>query len=245
MKSLARVLRGAAPAEWRPERLTRRAKKALHLAAEESQRLQQPLIGTPHILLGLIREGDGAAATVLLHHGIDLARTREAVAALTAEPHAEPASSARVSPSAERVVERAQVEARALEHRFVGTEHLLLALLHEDEAAARNMLTSLGAQPDEIRAELLSVISESGRRAESSAGPKDHVVTCRVEDAALKAIDALVEAGIRSTRSDAAAWLIRSGVEANRDFFDQVNATVAEIRRLREQAQALARKSAS
>jgi hypothetical protein len=72
-------------------------------------------------------------------------------------------------------------------------------------------------------------------------GPKDNVVTCRVDDAALTAIDALIEAGIRSTRSDAAAWLIQSGIEANREFFVQVYSTVAEIRRLRERAQALAR----
>ena len=70
---------------------------------------------------------------------------------------------------------------------------------------------------------------------------KDNVVTCRVDDPALNAIDALVEAGIRSTRSDAAAWLIGSGIDANREFFAQVYSTVAEIRRLREKAQALAR----
>ena len=76
-------------------------------------------------------------------------------------------------------------------------------------------------------------------------GPKDNVVSCRVDDRAVEAIDALVAAGIRSTRSDAAAWLIRSGIEANREFFEQVYTTVGEIRRLREQAQALARQSPS
>ena len=72
-------------------------------------------------------------------------------------------------------------------------------------------------------------------------GPKDHVVTWRVDDSAPNAIDAVVEAGIGSTRSDATAWPIGSGIEANREFFAQVYSTVAEIRRLRDQAQALAR----
>ena len=81
----------------------------------------------------------------------------------------------------------------------------------------------------------------------STAPARRHrtLVTSLLSPARGKAIDALVAAGIRSTRSDAAAWLIRSGIEANREFFEQVYATVSEIRRLREQAQALARQSPS
>ena len=76
----------------------------------------------------------------------------------------------------------------------------------------------------------------------SSAGPNSNVVTCRLDDVTLDALDTLVAAGIRPTRSDAAAWLIRCGLEANRPLLQRVSATVAEIRRLRLEAQSLATK---
>jgi hypothetical protein len=78
-------------------------------------------------------------------------------------------------------------------------------------------------------------------RARGSGGEsKDTVITCRIPASDLEAIDTLIEAGIRTTRSDAAAWLIRAGLEANRDVLAKVSSTVAEIRRLREQARTLA-----
>jgi Arc/MetJ-type ribon-helix-helix transcriptional regulator len=89
---------------------------------------------------------------------------------------------------------------------------------------------------------LLETVGLSGlaERARGSGGEsKDSVITCRISAADLEAIDALIEAGIRTTRSDAAAWLIRAGLEAHRDLLEKVAATVAEIRRLREQARAL------
>jgi ATP-dependent Clp protease ATP-binding subunit ClpA len=105
------------------------------------------------------------------------------------------------------VLDLAQEEARELHHNYVGTEHLLLGLLHEGESIAYNVLHSLGI---EIEA----------------------------------AVDALIEAGIRSTRSDAAAWLIHAGIEANRPLFEKVYGTVVEIRRLRGVAQSLAQEVA-
>src|SRR6185437_15996444 len=83
--------------------------------------------------------------------------------------------------------------------------------------------------------------SEPAVPAAPSPGPKNNVVTCRLDDAAVDALDALVEAGIRSTRSDAAAWLISAGIEAHRELFDRVNATVSEIRKLRLEARDIAR----
>ena len=74
--------------------------------------------------------------------------------------------------------------------------------------------------------------------------PKSNVVTCRIDGRDLDAVDALIEAGIRSTRSDAAAWLIHAGIEANRSLFEKVYGTVAEIRRLRVVAQSLAQEAA-
>lgn len=78
-------------------------------------------------------------------------------------------------------------------------------------------------------------------RTRGSGGEsKDTVITCRIPASDLEAIDTLIEAGIRTTRSDAAAWLIRAGLEANRGVLEKVSSTVAEIRRLREQARTLA-----
>jgi hypothetical protein len=216
------------------DRFTARAKKALHLADEESRRLRHASVGTQHLLLGLIREGEGVAAQVLARHGIDLESTRAAVA--STETSTEDANRA-----FEWAIARAQQEAENLGHNYVGTEHLLIALLHEDNGVALAVLRGLGADSAAIDAAVRVVVSRApGTHVIRSA--KDNVVTCRVDDPALNAIDALVEAGIRSTRSDAAAWLIGSGIDANREFFAQVYSTVAEIRRLREKAQALARK---
>jgi ATP-dependent Clp protease ATP-binding subunit ClpC len=215
------------------DNFTPRAKRALHLAEEEAVRLGHASLGTQHLLLGLVREGEGIAAGVLTRHGVDLERTRAAVAAAGA-----PARDG--GQACEQIIARAQQDALNFGHTYLGTEHLLLALLHEDNGAALAVLRGLGADSGAMDAEVRVVISLAPGTYVVK-GPKDNVVTCRVDDAALNAIDALVEAGIRSTRSDAAAWLISSGIEANREFFVQVHSTVAEIRRLREKAQALAR----
>jgi len=171
---------------------------------------------------------------VLARHGVDLERTRTAVARSTTPVAAEGAD--RVF---ERTIGQAQQDAHNLGHNYVGTEHLLMALLHEDNGAGRSVLRELAVDNAAIDAEVRVVISLAPGTY-VIRGPKDNVVTCRVDDPALDPIDALVEAGIRSSRSDAAAWLIGSGIEANREFFAQVYSTVAEIRRLRERAQALA-----
>jgi hypothetical protein len=218
-----------------PDRFTPRAKKALHLAQEEAARLHHASLGTQHLLLGLVREGEGVAGQVLARHGIDLEKTRAAVSGTEASTAGGAADRA-----FELAIARAEQQAQNLGHNYVGTEHLLIALLHEDSGAALSILRGLGASSGAIDAEVRVVVSLAPGTY-VIRGPKDNVVSCRVDDTALNAIDALIEAGIRSTRSDAAAWLIGSGIEANREFFAQVFSTVAEIRRLREKAQALAR----
>lgn len=125
-------------------------------------------------------------------------------------------------------------EARRLRHGYIGTEHLLLGLLREGEGVAAGVLiTDLGIQPEEVRQIVALLVS-------SESSPKSNVVTCRVDDRDLAAIDSLVEAGIRTTRSEAAAWLIHAGIETHQELFDRVRSTVEEIRRLRTETQALA-----
>jgi hypothetical protein len=104
----------------------------------------------------------------------------------------------------------------------------------------------MGLDLEQVRAHVLVVIGTVGDRPiEEPAATRGNVITCRIDTRDLAAIDTLVEAGIRGTRSEAAAWLIHAGIEAHQTLFAQVNATVAEIRRLRGEAQAMANQLAA
>ena len=138
----------------------------------------------------------------------------------------------------------AQDEAKRFNHNFIGTEHLLLGLVREGEDIAAKVVKQLGVTLEVVRLQVVEVLGAGGRAAEP-VGPKANVITCRVDDRDLDAIDALVEAGIRSTRSDAASWLISAGIDAHRELFERVYATVAEIRNLRAGAQAIAQQLAA
>ena len=160
-----------------------------------------------------------------------------------------------LTPRSKKVVELAVDEARRLNHAYIGTEHLLLGLIREGEGIAAGVLESLGVNLEDTRKQIVDVVSQSqqppvarikARLASLPAvsdvtGSKDSVITCRIPSGDLEALDALIEAGIRTTRSDAAAWLIHAGIQANLDLFDKVYTTVAEIKRLRDQAQSAAK----
>ena len=105
------------------------------------------------------------------------------------------------------------------------------------------VLEQLGAGLEPLRT-AVEALSASGGYAPEPVGMKDSVITCRLDPADLWAVDILIEAGIRTTRSDAAQWLIHAGIESNRELFDRVQGTVAEIRRLREQARRMAGEAA-
>ena len=149
-----------------------------------------------------------------------------------------------LTPRAKKVIELAVDEARRLGHHYIGTEHLLLGLVREGEGIAAGVLESLGVNLEKARGAGLADPDRTGHPSEPG-GTRSNVVTCRLDDHASDAIDALVEAGIRSTRSDAASWLIAAGIEAHQPLFERVYATVAEIRQLRTEAQAIARQVAS
>ncbi len=152
-----------------------------------------------------------------------------------------------MTPRAKKVLELAVDESRRLNHHYIGTEHLLLGLIREGEGIATGVLESLGVTLERARTEVLRIIGQgtAEKATTETPAPKSNVVTCRLDDAAVGALDALVEAGIRSTRSDAAAWLIGAGIEAHRELFDRVNTTVNEIRKLRLEAQDIARQMAA
>lgn len=213
---------------------TRRARRALELAQDEVRRLGHDYMGTEHILLGLIEEGDGVAAEILRQLTDRPDDVRSALEAVVAPGDGNSQSGEiAISPRAKRAMHLAEEEARSLGHHYLGTEHILLGLIDEGEGVAAGVLRSLGIDADRARETTIRVLSRMG--SSEPASTRGHVITCRVDARDLDAIDALVEAGVRSTRSDAAAWLIHAGIQSNHNILDRVYGTVSEIRRLREE----------
>ena len=236
---LVDYVREASHGKGRFGSFTKRATTAMSLAQDEAKQLNHNYIGTEHILLGLLREGDGVAAEVLSSLGVELDWVREAVEHTIGRGDKPVEGDTGLTPRAKKVIALAVDEARTLSHRYIGTEHLLLGLAREGEGIAAGVLETLGLDMARMRTEVLQALASGGRGSESG-GAKGNVVTCRIDDRDVEAIDLLVEAGIRTTRSDAASWLIHAGIDTHQELFDKVRATVAEIRQLRGAAQAMA-----
>jgi ATP-dependent Clp protease ATP-binding subunit ClpC len=161
------------------ERFTDRARKVMQLANQEAQRFNHEYIGTEHILLGLVKEGSGVAANVLKNLDIDLRKIRLEVEKIVQHgPGGEQVVMGRLphTPRAKKVIDYSVEEARNLNHNYVGTEHLLLGLLREQEGVAAQVLMNLGLKLEDVREEVLNLLghnmpneSESGR-GESSGG---------------------------------------------------------------------------
>jgi ATP-dependent Clp protease ATP-binding subunit ClpA len=144
------------------ERFTDRARKVMQLANQEAQRLNYEHIGTEHILLGLAKEGDGVAANVLKNLDVDLRRIRlEVEKIVQAGPDRVQAGKLPQTPHARKVIEYSIEEARKLEHKYVGTEHLLLGLLREQEGVAAQVLVNMGLRLEDVREELLELLGQT------------------------------------------------------------------------------------
>jgi hypothetical protein len=140
------------------ERFTDRARRVLVLAQEEASLLSHSFIGTEHILLGLIHEGDGLAAKALESLGISLQAVREKVAETIGPAGSGPAGSPPFTPRAKKVLELALREALQLGHNYIGTEHLLLGLVREGEGVAAQVLQSFGADLGAVRERVLELL---------------------------------------------------------------------------------------
>jgi ATP-dependent Clp protease ATP-binding subunit ClpA len=221
-------------------KFTEQARNVLAQAEEEARQLNHNYMGTEHILLGLLSEGDNQAAKILNDLGIDLVSARIAIEGIVGHGENPVSGELSLTPRTLKVIGIAGGEAHKLNPGSkIAPEHLLLGLVIEGQGLAAGVLETLGAPLQKIRAQTyISIISAS--RANQPPAPKSNVVTCRIDDRDLDAIDALIEAGIRNNRSDAASWLIHVGLEANKELVEKVYGTVAEIRRLRVMAQALA-----
>ncbi len=152
--------RGTRNSSNRFNRFTERARKVIQLAQEESQRLQHNYIGTEHLLLGLVREGEGVAAIVLTNMGVELNKVRDAVESIIGRGDRVVQGEIGLTPRAKKVIELAVDEARLLNHHYIGTEHLLLGLLREGQGIAAGVLESLGLSLQEVRAQTMQALHE-------------------------------------------------------------------------------------
>ena len=151
------------------ERFTDRARKVMQLANQEAQRFNHEYIGTEHMLLGLVKEGTGVAANVLKNLDVDLRKIRLEVEKLVQSgPEMITMGKLPQTPRAKKVIEFSMEEARNLNHSFVGTEHILLGLLREQEGVAAQVLMNLGLKLDEVREEVLNLLGNGLEGGEGS-----------------------------------------------------------------------------
>ncbi|MFC2041327.1 ATP-dependent Clp protease ATP-binding subunit [Chloroflexota bacterium] len=152
------------------EKFSERARRVLTSAQEEAQKLNHSYIGTEHVLLGLIREEEGVAAKVLGNLGINLGKVRSAVEFITGRGEKAGAGEIGLTPRAKRIIELAIDEARHLGHNYIGTEHLLLGLMHEGEGVAAGVLESFNVTLEQVRAETTRVLSQGFSRSKLARG---------------------------------------------------------------------------
>ncbi|CAA6663990.1 unnamed protein product [Spirodela intermedia] len=168
MAPRGKASRGVAVAMF--ERFTEKAIKVIMLAQEEARRLGHNFVGTEQILLGLIGEGTGIAAKVLKSMGINLKDARVEVEKIIGRGSGFVAVEIPFTPRAKRVLELSLEEARQLGHNYIGSEHLLLGLLREGEGVAARVLESLGAEPGNIRTQVIRMVGESAEVVGAGVG---------------------------------------------------------------------------
>jgi ATP-dependent Clp protease ATP-binding subunit ClpA len=140
------------------ERFTDRARNVVVLAQEEARMLNHDHIGTEHILLGLVREGEGVAASALHALGISLAAVRQEVEKVIGRGQQPPPGHIPFSPRAKKVLELSLREGRQLGHDYIGTEHILLGLIREGEGVAAQVLVKLGADLNRVRQQVIQLL---------------------------------------------------------------------------------------
>jgi len=153
------------------EKFTDKARRVVVLAQEEAKLLNHNYIGTEHILLGLIHEGEGVAAKALEALGINLEQVREQVQEIIGQGQQAPSGHIPFTPRAKKVLELSLREALQLGHSYIGTEHLLLGLIREGEGVAAQVLTKLGADTNKVRQQVIQLLSGyQGKEAVSVGG---------------------------------------------------------------------------
>ena len=163
------------------ERFTNRARRVVVLAQEEARKLNHNYIGTEHILLGLIKEGEGHAAKALEDLNISIENVRTEVVEIIGEGQQAPSGHIPFTPRAKKVLELSLREALQLGHNYIGTEHILLGLIREGEGVAAQVLKKLGAELTQVRQTVIKLISSSnpgkGQATASTGGREKSVGT--------------------------------------------------------------------
>jgi ATP-dependent Clp protease ATP-binding subunit ClpC len=157
------------------ERFTDRARRVVVLAQEEARMLNHNYIGTEHILLGLIHEGEGVAAKALESLNISLEAVRQQVEEIIGQGQAAPTGHIPFTPRAKKVLELSLREALQLGHNYIGTEHILLGLIREGEGVAAQVLQKLGADLNRVRQTVIQLLSGYTVGAEAIGGEESDV----------------------------------------------------------------------
>ncbi|NNJ47458.1 MAG: NDP-hexose 4-ketoreductase, partial [Acidimicrobiia bacterium] len=152
------------------ERFTERARRVVVLAQEEARLLNHNYIGTEHILLGLIHEGEGVAARALETMGIGLDSVRQQVVDIIGQGSQAPSGHIPFTPRAKKVLELSLREALQLGHNYIGTEHILLGLIREGEGVAAQVLQKLGADLHKVRQTVIQLLSGVQQEDQPSGG---------------------------------------------------------------------------
>ncbi len=156
------------------ERFTDRARRVVVLAQEEARMLNHNYIGTEHILLGLIHEGEGVAAKALESLGISLEGVRNQVEEIIGQGQQAPSGHIPFTPRAKKVLELSLREALQLGHNYIGTEHILLGLIREGEGVAAQVLVKLGADLNRVRQQVIQLLSGyQGKESAAAGGPAE------------------------------------------------------------------------
>jgi len=155
------------------DRFTQRVRKVLFLARDEAGRMQHDYIGTEHLLLGIIREGEGIASRVLQRLGVDFTQIQQSIEEIVSTQNGTiTIGEIPFTPRAKRVLEISIDEARVHNHNYVGTEHLLLALIKEGEGVAARVLNDLGAGHERVRREILKMLGTTERTLDKAPDAK-------------------------------------------------------------------------
>jgi ATP-dependent Clp protease ATP-binding subunit ClpA len=166
------------------ERFTDRARRVVVLAQEEARLLNHNYIGTEHVLLGLIHEGQGVAAMSLESLGFSLQAVRAQVEEIVGQGQSAPVGHIPFTPRAKKVLELSLREALQLGHNYIGTEHILLGLIREGEGVAAQILVKLGADLSRVRQQVIQVLSSyaGGKATAEEAGARTRLVRMTVPE---------------------------------------------------------------
>lgn len=153
------------------ERFTDRARRTVVLAQDEARRLHHDHIGTEHLLLGLVREDEGVAARVLEAMGVSPAGVRQQVGEVIGQGSVQRAGHIPFTPGAKKALEYSLREAQQLGHEHIGTEHILLGLIREEEGVAAQVLDRLGVELDAARHKVIELVTGTARGSPTAVAP--------------------------------------------------------------------------